>query len=139
MIRSNNHIIFFIFYLIFLIFFILRILLKLFSFPFQKSMIPAKWKFKIIIYGQEFVNNYLIGWNICHGIVFVKKNSFSCETFIDKAKFFRILTHVWLSLLEELFGEHYGECHREYLQGFTAFFFYSKLIAENYSSKLPLI
>ena len=41
LIRSNNHKILFIFYFIFFMFFIFRILLKLFSFPFQKSMIPA--------------------------------------------------------------------------------------------------
>ena len=35
-------------------------LLKLFSSPFQKSTIPAKWKFAVIIYRQQFVNKYLI-------------------------------------------------------------------------------
>ena len=70
-----------------------------------------------MIYQQEFVNKYLIGWNFCHGTVFCTKKSFSCDKSIYKAKFFLILTHVWLSLLEECFGEYFGECIGECNRG----------------------
>ena len=43
-------------------------------------------------------------------IVFCKKISFSCERPIYKANFNLILIHIWLSLHEECFGEHFGEC-----------------------------
>ena len=51
----------------------------------------------------------MIRWNFCDGLVFCEKLSFSCEKSAYKAKFFLILTNVWLSLLEECFGEHFGE------------------------------
>ena len=100
-------------------------LLKLFSSPFQKTTILAKWKFTVMIYRQRFVNKYLIGWNFCHGIFFCeKKISFSCENSIYRAK--SSFLYVWIWLLEECFGQDFGESlgelHGDYLQGFKAFF-----------------
>ena len=60
---------------VFLIFFVFKILLKLFSSPFPKTAIPAKWKFTIVICRQRFVKKYLIGWNFYHGIFFCAKKS----------------------------------------------------------------
>ena len=108
LLRSINYRIFFIWY--FLSFLSLEYYWSYLVFHFKKIYDTCKWNFTIMIYQQEFVNKYLTGWNFCHGIVFCKKNSFSCEKSIYKAKFFFILTHVSLSLLEECFGEHFGEC-----------------------------